>query len=242
MVICDTNGGTFYRDITNGVRAVKNEYDPEILGIHVHNDGGLAVANTLAAVEAGANQIQGCLNGLGERCGNANLSTLIPWLQLKLGYDVLEPEALENLTHFSRYVADLVNYPFDEKQPFVGRSAFAHKAGMHVDAVLKDKRTFEHINPSLVGNERRILVSDQSGKANICERLRRFRPDMEKDDPLVEETMKRIKEAENQGINTKQPKAVWIFFALKLWASSRRLLIWSIAMYGVILCAANLIR
>ena len=199
LVLCDTNGGTFCQDISSGVQAVKKALAPEVLGIHAHNDGGLAVANSLAAVEAGANQIQGCLNGMGERCGNANLSTLIPWLQLKLGYDVLEPEALQKLTHYSRYVADLINYPFDTKQPFVGRSAFAHKAGMHVDAVIKDKRTFEHIDPSLVGNERRILVSEQSGKANICERLRRFRPDIEKDDPLVEETMQRIKEAENQG-------------------------------------------
>jgi len=199
ITLCDTNGGTYSRDISRGVEAVKKTFDPQILGIHAHNDGGLAVANSLAAVEAGANQIQGCLNGMGERCGNANLSTLIPWLQLKLGYEVMEPEALRNLTRFSRYVAELVNYPFDSKQPFVGRSAFAHKAGMHVDAVLKDKRTFEHIDPSLVGNERRILVSDQSGKANICERLRRFQPDLEKDDPLVEEAMRRIKEEENQG-------------------------------------------
>jgi len=199
LVLCDTNGGAYPKEITRGVETVLKEYKPQILGIHAHNDGGLAVANTLAAVEAGANQIQGSWNGFGERCGNANLSTLIPWLQLKLGYHLLDAQVLPNLTHLSRYVAELANYPFDEKQPFVGRSAFAHKAGMHVDAVLKNNRTFEHIEPSLVGNERRILISDQSGKANICEKMRRFRPGIEKDDPLVEAAMEKIKNAENEG-------------------------------------------
>lgn len=199
LVLCDTNGGTFPKEITRGTQSVLELYKPDVLGIHVHNDGGLAVANTLAAVEAGANQIQGSWNGFGERCGNANLSTLIPWLQLKLGYKLLEPEVLQNLTHFSRYVAELANYPFDEKQPFVGRSAFAHKAGMHVDAVLKNNRSFEHIDPSEVGNERRILVSEQAGKANICQRMRLFRPEIEKDDPLVGKAMDTIKKAENEG-------------------------------------------
>ncbi len=199
LVLCDTNGGAFPKEIIAGVEAVIKAYNPSVLGIHAHNDGGMAVANTLAAVEAGANQIQGSWNGFGERCGNANLSTLIPWLQLKLGYDLIAPEVLQNLTHISRYAAELANYPFDEKQPFVGRSAFAHKAGMHVDAVLKNKRTFEHIEPALVGNERRVLVSDQSGKANICERMRRFRAHIEKDDPLVEKAMEKIKQAEKEG-------------------------------------------
>ena len=199
IILCDTNGGAFPKEITKGIEVIKKEFNPEILGIHSHNDGGLAVANTLAAVESGANQIQGSWNGFGERCGNANLSTLIPWLQLKLGYKLLDPGVIANLTHLSRYVAELANYPFDEKQPFVGKSAFAHKAGMHVDAVLKNNKTFEHIDPSLVGNERRILISDQSGKANICERMRRFRPEIEKDDPLVELAMQKIKHAENEG-------------------------------------------
>jgi len=199
LVLCDTNGGSYPKDISRGVETVFKEFEPKILGIHAHNDGGLAVANSLAAVEAGANQVQGSWNGFGERCGNANLSTLVPWLQLKLGYEVLAPETMQNLTHLSRYVAELANYPFDEKQPFVGKSAFAHKAGMHVDAVLKNNKTFEHIDPALVGNERRILVSEQSGKANVCARMRNFRPDLEKDDPLVEEAMRRIKQAELEG-------------------------------------------
>ncbi|MCG1024911.1 citramalate synthase [Dehalobacter sp.] len=199
LVLCDTNGGTYTREITNGVQIVRQELSPAILGIHTHNDGGLAVVNTLAAVEAGVNQIQGTWNGFGERCGNANLSTLIPWLQLKLGYQLLEPEVLHNISYLSRYVAELANYPFDEKQPFVGRSAFAHKAGMHVDAVMKNNKTFEHIDPASVGNERRVLISDQSGKANLCLKMRRFKPEIEKDDPLVELAMERIKNAENEG-------------------------------------------
>lgn len=199
VILCDTNGGASPEDIAKGVDTVLKEFSPAVLGIHAHNDSGLAVANTISAVKSGANQIQGSWNGFGERCGNANLSTLIPWLQLKMGYDLVDPEVLSNLTHISRYVAELANYPFDEKQPFVGKSAFAHKAGMHVDAVLKNNRTFEHIDPSLVGNERRILVSDQSGKANICERMRRFKPDIEKDDPLVELAMEKIKNAEKEG-------------------------------------------
>ncbi len=199
IVLCDTNGGAFPKEITNGVEMVQKMFDPKVLGIHAHNDGGLAVANSLAAVESGANQIQGSWNGFGERCGNANLSTLIPWLQLKLGYKLLDQEVISNLAHLTRYVAELANYPFDEKQPFVGKSAFAHKAGMHVDAVLKNNRTFEHIDPSMVGNQRRILVSDQSGKANICARMRDFKPDIEKDHPLVELAMNKIKQAENEG-------------------------------------------
>lgn len=143
--------------------------------------------------------MQGCWNGFGERCGNANLSVLVPLLQLKKGYEVVDESVLPQITHLSRYVADLANYPFDEKQPFVGRSAFAHKAGMHVDAILKNRRTFEHIEPSQVGNERRILVSDQAGKANIWERMRRVEPEIRKEDPRVEVAMTQIKELENQG-------------------------------------------
>jgi len=199
IVLCDTNGGAFPTEIIKGIEVVRNKFAPQVLGIHAHNDGGLAVANTLAAVGSGANQIQGSWNGFGERCGNANLSTLLPWLQLKMGYKLLDQEVISNLTHLTRYVAELANYPFDEKQPFVGKSAFAHKAGMHVDAVLKNNRTFEHIDPSMVGNERRILVSDQSGKANICARMRAFKPDIEKDHPLVELAMEKIKQAENEG-------------------------------------------
>ncbi|SDH75199.1 citramalate synthase [Desulfosporosinus hippei] len=199
IVLCDTNGGSLPEEIAAGVSAVKQELSPQELGIHVHNDRGLAVANSLIAVESGVTQIQGTWNGFGERCGNANLSTLIPLLQLTGKYEVVSDAALLKITPFSRYVAELTNAPFDEKQPFVGRSAFAHKAGMHVDAILKNQRTFEHMDPADVGNERRILISDQAGKANILERLCRFESDMRKDDPRVEIAMNEIKELEHSG-------------------------------------------
>lgn len=198
LVLCDTNGGALPADIRRGVQAVRQSWDAEI-GIHVHNDGGLAVANTLAAVEAGATQIQGTWNGFGERCGNANLSTIIPWLQLKLGWEVLPDSFIAKLTHHSRFVAELANTTFDERQPYVGKSAFAHKAGMHVDAVLKNNRTFEHINPLEVGNERRFLISDQAGRANIWERMQRFAPEIAKEDPRVSQVIAQIKEMESQG-------------------------------------------
>ena len=198
-ILCDTNGGSLPEEIAQGVRAVMQEFKPQELGIHVHNDSGLAVANSLVAVEAGVTQIQGTWNGFGERCGNANLSTLIPLLQLKGEYSVVSDSALLKITPFSRFVAELSNAPFDEKQPYVGRSAFAHKAGMHVDAILKNQRTFEHMDPAGVGNERRILISDQAGKANILERLRRFEPTMLKEDPLVEKAMFEIKAMEHSG-------------------------------------------
>ncbi|MDD2233845.1 MAG: citramalate synthase [Desulfitobacteriaceae bacterium] len=199
IILCDTNGGVLPADVTRGVRDVNRRLSPQELGIHAHNDSGLAVANSLAAVEAGVTQIQGAWNGFGERCGNANLSTLIPVLQLKLGYQVMDNSVISRLTHLSRYVAELANFPFDEKQPFVGRSAFAHKAGMHVDGVLKTRRSFEHIVPSQVGNEGRILISDQAGKANIWERMQHYQPDILKNDIRVEEAMVQIKSLENQG-------------------------------------------
>ncbi|MHB8073160.1 citramalate synthase [Desulfosporosinus fructosivorans] len=198
-ILCDTNGGSLPGEIARGVKAVMEAFELQELGIHVHNDSGLAVANTLVAVEAGVTQIQGTWNGFGERCGNANLSTLIPLLQLKGDYTVVTDTALLKITSFSRFVAELSNAPFDEKQPYVGRSAFAHKAGMHVDAILKNQRTFEHMDPAGVGNERRILISDQAGKANILDRLRRFEPTIQKDDPRVEQAMTEIKELENSG-------------------------------------------
>ncbi|MDR3599992.1 MAG: citramalate synthase [Desulfosporosinus sp.] len=198
-ILCDTNGGCLPREITQGVQAVRQAFSHQELGIHVHNDGGLAVANSYVAVEAGVTQIQGTWNGFGERCGNANLSTLIPLLQIKGGYEVVSESALLKITAFSRFVAELTNAPFDDKQPYVGRSAFAHKAGMHVDAILKNQRSFEHMDPAGVGNERRILISDQAGKANILERLRRFESTINKDDPRVEKTMVEIKELEHSG-------------------------------------------
>lgn len=171
LVLCDTNGGTLPEEIADLVRLARQAisgYDAT-LGIHCHNDGDLAVANSLAAVDAGAGQVQGTINGIGERCGNVDLISIIANLSLKKrGYRVLRGGSLESLTELSRYVYETANLQWRGSQPFVGQSAFAHKGGMHVHAVNKAARTYEHIDPTLVGNERRILVSELSGRSNIA--------------------------------------------------------------------------
>ena len=134
------------------------------LGIHPHNDSDVAVANTIAAIEAGCTHVQGCINGYGERCGNANLCSILPNLELKLGHTTIGRENLQNLTNLSRFIAELANLHLRNDQPFVGRSAFAHKGGIHVSAVLKDPATYEHITPETVGNRQRVLLSDLSGR------------------------------------------------------------------------------
>ncbi|UCG66197.1 MAG: citramalate synthase, partial [Deltaproteobacteria bacterium] len=167
IVLCDTNGGTMVRDVEEIVEAVKKSF-PEIpLGIHAHNDCGLAIANSLAAVEAGAAMVQGTINGYGERCGNADLISVIANLQLKLGRKCVEETKIKHLTEVSRYVSDIANIPPLNERPFVGRSAFSHKGGMHVSAIVKEPIAYEHIEPGTVGNKRRVLVSDLSGKSNI---------------------------------------------------------------------------
>lgn len=166
LVLCDTNGGSLVSDVTDIMEEVSDVGGP--FGIHCHNDSGLAVANTLAAVEAGAAQVQGTVNGIGERCGNANLISVIPNLRLKMGRDVgLDAKQMAKLTGLSRFVDEMTNRRPRKNQPFVGRSAFAHKGGIHVSAVLKNAETYEHIQPETVGNRQRVLVSDQSGKSNL---------------------------------------------------------------------------
>ena len=171
LILCDTNGGTITPQLVQAVDAAKAAVPDVELGIHVHDDTGLAVANSLAAVTAGVVQVQGCFNGYGERCGNANLATIIADLQLKMGIPVVSEEQLAHLTELSRYVAELANLPLDPQAPFVGASAFAHKAGYHVAAVVKDEDTYQHAKPALVGNDRRVLVSELSGQRNISYKL-----------------------------------------------------------------------
>ncbi|WP_338833355.1 (R)-citramalate synthase [Moorella humiferrea] len=166
VVLCDTNGGCLPDEVAAIVTRVRQEIQVP-LGIHAHNDGDLAVANTLAAVKAGCRQVQGTVNGFGERCGNANLCSVLPNLELKMGYQCLPAGQLSHLTEVSRYVSEIANVVPPGNQPFVGYSAFAHKGGIHVSAVLKASQTYEHISPHLVGNERRILVSDQAGASNL---------------------------------------------------------------------------
>jgi 2-isopropylmalate synthase len=167
IVLCDTNGGSLVSEVARIVGEVRNSFPGASLGIHAHNDGGLAVANTLAAIEAGATMVKGTINGYGERCGNADIASVIPNLLLKMGKKCLDDSKLSLLTEVSRYVSDVANIPPLNERPFVGRSAFAHKGGVHVSAILKKPPAYEHIKPELVGNKRRVLVSDLSGKSNI---------------------------------------------------------------------------
>ncbi len=173
IVLCDTNGGTLPDEISEIVKKVVKIIPSENLGIHCHNDTGNAVANSIAAIKAGVRQVQGTINGLGERCGNANLTTLIPILMLKMDYDLgINDQQLRNLTASSHFLDDLLFKPKDQFAPFVGEFAFAHKGGLHVSAIAKNPKSYEHIEPELVGNKRKIMVSDQAGRSNIISRLK----------------------------------------------------------------------
>jgi len=188
MVLCDTNGGTLPFEIEDIVTAVQKQISVP-LGIHAHNDCEVAVANTLSAVRSGCAHVQGTMNGYGERCGNANLCSIIPDLKIKMGLECLPDEGLKMLHEASRFVSELANLQPLKHQPFVGDSAFAHKAGVHVSAVRKTAQTYEHIIPELVGNTQRVLVSDQSGTANILEKAKEFDLDIESHDPRAKEIL-----------------------------------------------------
>lgn len=202
LVFCDTNGGTLPQEISTIVREVRGKLNttnfPQ-LGIHTHNDSGTAVANALAAVGEGATMVQGTINGYGERCGNANLCTLIPNLQLKLGYQCLSNEELTQLTSTSRVISEIVNLAPYDGAPFVGRSAFAHKGGIHVSAVQRNPLTYEHTRPEAIGNERRIVISEQSGLSNVLEKARNFGLELNKKDPACRQILERLKDLEHQG-------------------------------------------
>lgn len=204
VVLCDTNGGTLPSEIEGVIAEVTKVVPGDHLGIHTHNDTENAVANTLAAVRAGVRQVQGTLNGLGERCGNANLTSIIPTLMLKSEFaDQFEigikPHQLRTLTHASRMLDELLNRAPNRHAPYVGESAFATKAGIHASAILKDPSTYEHIDPELVGNERRVLVSDQGGRSNISGELERIGLKVEKDDPKLSRLLEEVKEREANG-------------------------------------------
>jgi len=198
LVLCDTNGGTINPQIYSIVKDVKEFLPDAVIGVHLHNDSDLAVANSIAAVEAGATHVQGTINGYGERCGNANLCSVIPNLQLKLGKEVID-DNIEKLCYVSRQVAEIANKKSSDYAPFVGRSAFAHKAGVHASGVVKSPETYEHITPEKIGNSRRILVSDQAGTTTIKKKLDNLKLNIdvaEKDVPLI---VNKIKELEWQG-------------------------------------------
>ncbi|MCF4968802.1 citramalate synthase [Nostoc sp. CMAA1605] len=221
LVLCDTNGGTLPHEVTQIVQDVVKatgewgigngkkddsslpmpNYQCPIpqIGIHTHNDSDMAVANALAAVMAGATMVQGTINGYGERCGNANLCSLIPNLQLKLGYSCIAEHQLIQLAEASRFVSEVVNLAPDEHAPFVGRSAFAHKGGIHVSAVERNPLTYEHIQPEQVGNRRRIVISEQSGVSNVLAKARSFGIEIDKQSPETKQILQRLKELESEG-------------------------------------------
>ena len=213
LVLCDTNGGTLPEQVAEAVDAVRSAVSAP-LGIHTHNDGELAVANTLAAVRRGASQVQGTINGIGERCGNVDLCSVIANLALKYeGFDVLQAGSLEKLTEVSRYVYELANLNFRNGQAFVGLSAFAHKGGMHVHGIRKVASSYEHIDPSAVGNERRVLVSELSGRSNIAEKLAEHGLDL--DGPLMARVLGRVQDLENEGYQFEAAEASFVLLVEK---------------------------
>lgn len=198
IVLCDTNGGSMPDEIKSIVQTVK-ERIPARIGIHAHNDCELGVANSLAAVQAGARQVQGTINGFGERCGNANLVSVIPNLQLKLGYEVISAEQLRSLSAVARYVSEIANVSMPVNQPFVGSAAFAHKGGIHVSAIRKHPKTYEHIEPELVGNKQRVLVSELAGQSNIMFKAQELQLDFALDNEQARAAINRIKQLEHEG-------------------------------------------
>src|SRR3974390_293984 len=198
LCLCDTNGGTLTSRIEEVVAEVRKRFDG-IIGIHTHNDADLAVANTLAAVEAGATHVQGCMNGYGERCGNANLASILANLELKLGHTTVGPERLAGLAPVCKFIAELANLPLRNDQPFTGKSAFAHKGGVHVSAVLKDSATYEHVSPEAVGHRQRVLVSDLPGRGNIMYKLKQHGLADRLSEDARRELLERIKQMEYEG-------------------------------------------
>lgn len=198
LVLCDTNGATLPGEAAEVVRRVVDAVGVPV-GIHAHNDADCAVAVSLMAVEAGAAQVQGTVNGYGERCGNANLISVIPALKLKMGRDCVSDRRLKELKETSNYVAEICNVSPETHQPYVGENAFAHKGGLHVSAALRDARTFEHVDPALVGNRQRILVSELAGRATLLKKAAEMGIDLDRDKDTLNRLLKRLKEREHQG-------------------------------------------
>ena len=197
IVLCETNGGCMPDQVYEITKTVCEQFGTIVVGIHTHNDTDCATANSLAAVRAGARHVQGTINGLGERCGNAILCAIIPNLAFKMGFEVLNPEKIKTLTEVSRYVFEIGNLAPAMNMPYVGDSAFAHKGGLHVDALRKSKRTYEHIAPELVGNARRFLISELSGRSTVLAELEKAK--IAEDKHLARKVLMRIQELENEG-------------------------------------------
>ena len=200
LCLCETKGGFMIDECRKAVSDVVKTFGKQVkIGIHTHNDSGLAVANSLIAVQEGAVHVQGVLLGFGERTGNANLSTIIPDLQCKMGYECIPQENIQKLTSICKRVSEITNISMNSQLPYVGSSAFAHKAGMHIDAVLKNPFAYEHITPETVGNSRVFLMSEVAGRSTIMEKIQKFAPNIQKSDPIVKEIIAKMKELEFQG-------------------------------------------
>lgn len=236
LTLCDTNGGTMTDQLATICADVRKNFEG-ILGIHTHNDCELAVANAMAAVEQGFQHVQGCFNGYGERCGNANLTTIIANLELKMGHTTIGKERLTQLTSAARFIAELANLPLRGDQAYVGHSAFAHKGGVHVNAVLKDSNTYEHISPKVVGNRQRVLLSDLSGKGSILYKLKQHGLEDRLDDAARRHLLDRIKQMEYQGYELEAAEGT--FELLVREALRPGLQLFEVANYEVITRATN---
>jgi len=218
LALCDTNGGCLPHEVAEITAAVLKEVNT-VVGFHGHNDSGCAVANTLAAVRAGAVHVQGTLNGLGERTGNADLCQIIPNLQLKMKRRCLPTENLLRLTKISRYICDIANQPLSDAQPYVGHQAFAHKGGLHVDAVRKNPVTYEHVDPAQVGNERHILLSELSGSATVLEKMEKF--DLTHDKDVMKKALAELQRLENTGYQFEAAEASFELLVRRLLGTER---------------------
>ncbi|MDR1208900.1 MAG: citramalate synthase [Clostridiales bacterium] len=215
VCLCDTNGGAFPDETAEMTAAAVRALPGAVVGIHAHNDGGMAVANSVMAVEAGARQVQGTFTGFGERCGNASLSQVIANLQLKRGCRLVPDASLPLLTQTARFVAEVANVALSGREPFVGRHAFSHKAGMHIDGVRKNPRSFEHVPPEAVGNERRLLTSESSGRSAVLPRVLRVCPSATRESPETEAVLRRLKELTGDGYQFEGAEATFELVARK---------------------------
>lgn len=215
LCLCDTNGGTFPNEVSEITKKVVSRFNVQV-GIHCHNDCEMAVANSIAAVQAGAVQVQGTINGIGERCGNANLCSIIPNLQLKLGFSCIPPENMAELTSAARFVSEIANMTFNDKAPYVGNDAFSHKGGMHIDAVSKNPISYEHINPEQIGNLRHILVSEVAGRSALLAKINAVDPALNKDSPETKRILEHLKSLEHEGYQFESAESSFELLVMRL--------------------------
>jgi 2-isopropylmalate synthase len=220
LCLCDTNGGTFPSDVYAITAKVVNQFKVQI-GIHCHNDSEMAVANSVAAVQAGARQVQGTINGIGERCGNANLCSIIPNLQLKLGMQCIPDASMSKLTSVARYVSEITNMTYNEKAAYVGNDAFSHKGGMHIDAVSKSPVSYEHINPEVVGNTRHILMSEVAGRSALLDKIRQVDASLNKDSAETKRILDHLKDLEHEGYQFESAESSFQLLVRKLLGKHR---------------------